>query len=105
MHLFDGDAVDFGFGFAQPLKNSRGIAPGALRQPGGVDDLQNMGKVAVAALRLHRNVELGGGNGAAPHFFKRNRSADSQGTDGADDGVRIRAAIGEGSDQHVAADA
>ena len=60
--------------------------------------------MAVLLGLLDRDVELGGADAAALDLFEGDGGADFERGDGGGDGGLVGAGVGQGADQHVAAD-
>ncbi len=98
-----GTLVDLRLGLAQSLEDRDGIATRASRQVGLLDHLDDVRKMAVRLLFPGFDVEFGGRDPAALHFFERDGSAEIERGDGADNGVLIGAGIRQRAHQHIAA--
>src|ERR1019366_574467 len=103
-HFLDRHLVDLRFGFAETAEDGDGIAPGAFGDIGLFDQLHDVREVAVNVLLLHLHVVFGGADAAALDLLERNRGTALERGDGVGDGDVVGAGVGQGADQHVAAD-
>ena len=101
--LLDGHLMDLRFRFAELAENGDRIAARRLGEVRLLDHLDDVREVAVNFGFLYRNAVLGGADAAAFDLFEGDGSARIERCDGVGNGGLVGAGIGQGADQHIAA--
>src|SRR5262249_23684995 len=108
VHLFNIDAVDGGFGFAQRLEDAFGGGFGAVGRSArihGANHFDDAAEVAVLLRLIDGDGEFGGGDAAALHARPGDGRARRKGFERAGDGGLVGSGIGQSADQHIAGQA
>src|SRR5579863_8673485 len=106
MNFFDGNVVDFSFGFAKAAEDFGGVFGGARSESSLVDHFQNVGKMTMMVLLTDFDGDLGGMNGLARDFLRGNfPGIEAELAEFGFETREFEAGVDESAEHHVSADA